>query len=352
MSNSITCAQAIVGSPKEKVAYMKSIRFEHQALKEVQSEVQRQMAPCSGVSVIILVGPTGVGKTTFGRLLLRDLLKSYEIELQEDPSSIPAVLSEVDAFDGKEINWVLFYERVCSDLLSPSLLEGRGAASTEEGPVDKVKSSRLKFENAIKRRKVRNLILDEVIHFTKSNTDPLQYGNLLKSLSNRAGMNLLLIGAYGSEDLALSSDQLARRISVVHFPRYHDTKNDFVSYAEFIRTIAKHIPLASPVDLRKLLPHLFVGSCGLCGFAVDILAKAVGFCAADGGRWSDSYLFAAMPSTKAQRKIARETAVGEQAVKDFLQYSEAAKYATEGDIRAELSKEEGERKHRSGGRSA
>ncbi|MDR6202136.1 hypothetical protein [Paraburkholderia graminis] len=114
--SSINLEQALRGSPSDKGEYLKSLRFMHRNLSKVVREVERHMIPGAGLSVTIVVGPTGVGKSTFATLEAETLLKLYDVEVRENPGVIPVVLSEVDAADGKDINWRLFYRHLSEDL--------------------------------------------------------------------------------------------------------------------------------------------------------------------------------------------------------------------------------------------
>lgn len=341
----ITREQAIAGSPEDKAAYMKATFVPHRNLETVMSEVRSRMTAGAGLSITMVVGPPGVGKTAFGRKQMRNLLGRYPIQLQEKRHIIPAVMSEVDAADKGEFNFILLYNRLCSDLMSPSSLDGPVLVQNADEPWDPVRNSRLMFERALKRREVRHLILDEAVHFTNSQTDPLQYGNLLKSLSNRSGFNLLLLGAYGCEQLVLASAQLARRIGVVHYPRYLQTDDDFIEYCTFVKSLLAELPYEFEIDIENRLEYLFTGTFGLPGATVDVLMAAAGRCAESRTKvWSDTYLLKSMPSRQAQRKIARDTMVGEEDVEPFLQMEREHDYATEGDIRNELLLEEQERR--------
>lgn len=329
--SSISYDQALHGSPSEKGEYLKSLRFMHRNLTNVVNEVARHMIPGAGLSVTLVTGPSGVGKSTFAALEAETLLKLYDVEIRENPGVIPVVLSEIDAADGKEFNWRLFYHHLSEDLhaLSPDMPGQTGIS----GKVNSVRSYRLTFERALRYRRVRHLILDEAVHFTDSRTEPLQYGNLLKSLANRSGLNLLLVGAYGSEKLVRASGQLARRISVVRFDRYYDNQKDFDAFTQFIKEFEPHIPLPFKVDLKKYIEKLFYAHLGMPGYAAKALIEAVTQCAAEGSKsWEDRYIWDALPTTAEYETIALETLSGEQNVKPYLSSEHPIEYPSEAEL--------------------
>jgi hypothetical protein len=338
--------QAIAGSPKDKERYLKSLLISHRNQERIFSEVRTLMTAGAGISVVLLVGPTGVGKTSFGRRQLRNILQQYKIQIQENPSLIPAVLCEVDpAEKGSSINFVLLYSRICSALLAPNALEGFSIPKEPNQPIDLVSNSRLMFEGAIKARGLHNLILDEVVHFAHSSTDPVHIDDLLKSLSNRNGFNLLMLGAYGCEALAVATGEMARRVSIVHYERYKDSKEDFVEYATFVKAVATALPYRFEVDVTNRLEYMFDGTFGLPGLTVDVLSNAAKRCAEERyQRWNDKFLLKAMPSRAAQRKIAGSTVRGERDIEPYLQLASEVDYLAEKDVLLELRMEEQEKK--------
>ncbi|MBB5400530.1 ATP-binding protein [Paraburkholderia youngii] len=342
----LTREQAIAGSPEDKERYLKWLFVPHRNLDRLSLAVNRRMTAGAGLSLTVIVGPTGAGKTTFGRMLLRDLLKRYQVQIQERRHIIPAVMSEVDPADNKgEINFALLYNRLCSDLMAPSALDMVAVREELDEPYDPVKRSRIEFERALKARELRHLILDEAVHFTNSKTDPLLYGDLLKSLSNRTGFNLLLLGAYGCEELAIASDQLGRRVGVVHYPRYQQTEEDAKEFGGFLKSYAAEMPYKFGIELTDhQIEYMLVGAVGIAGLAADVLKTACERCSVERyPKWSEAKLREAMPSKAAQQKIARTTIEGEVNVAPYLQTDKEVDYLTEGQVRAELRQEKVER---------
>jgi|GEM_PF-7085618 len=334
--SSISFEQALHGSPDDKGAHLRNLRFMHRNLSAVIDEVKRRMLPGAGLSLTIVAGPSGVGKSTFAALQAEALLKLYDVEIRENPGVIPVVLSEVDAADGKEFNWKLFYHHLSEDLqlLTP---ESSGLGDIDARSI-RVRNLRLRFEKGMHFRKVRHLILDEAVHFTDSKSQPLQYGNLLKSLANRNGMNLLLVGAYGSEKLVRASGQIARRIGVVHFERYRDNQEDYDAFTQFIKEFEAHIPLPFKVDLKKYTAQLFYAHLGMPGYAAGALIKAVTQCAYEGSEsWKDEYVWNALPSQAEYETIAAETFAGEDNVKPYLSMAQPIIYPSEAELRVRIS---------------
>ncbi|MEX3929155.1 TniB family NTP-binding protein [Paraburkholderia sp. BR10936] len=341
----ITREQAIAGSPRDRKIYQLNLTIPHRNLDRVLDDVQPLMEEDSGLTIVVIVGPTGVGKSSLGRKLLRKTLEKYSYLIQEDPAIIPAVMVEVDSPDKKqEIDFGLFFARICSALLSPSVLDGFATPKSLSDTVDYTEKSRIMLEKAIVGRDLRHLILDEVIHFLASSTPPEHYGNLLKSLSNRSNFDLLLLGAYGSEEIIHASGQLARRIIILHYQRYTDSTEDYKEYATFMKSVALQMPYRFEIDLEHSVHYLFDGNLGIPGSSVEVLQKAAARCSREKHpKWSDDFLVKYMPSIKAQKEIAMETLRGEEQIQPYLQNQQRVKYATETEIRALLGAEKAER---------
>ena len=332
--NTITREQAIAGSPDDKYLYLDQLLIPHPALTTISSAVQRAMTPSSGI--ILVVGPSGVGKTTFAKIFIKTLLTRYHSELEEDPDCIPAALVPIPPHDsGKEFNFVLFYQHGCRALLAPC--PTRDARTPLIG-YDEERSTRCIFENALQRRKVRHLILDEAAHFTQSGTEAVKYGNLLKGFADRANMNVLLLGAFGSEEVVDSTGQLARRVLVEPFPRYHDTPDDRKAFGQAVKSYADKIPLPDPPDLKPHIRELFTTSCGAFGTAADIIKRSVRLCAIDGDRWTYEHLRESCPSQEAQAVMGAEIIDGEERLRHYLRFRHSPQYKTEADFNAERIK--------------
>ncbi|MGF6816476.1 hypothetical protein OKW33_003347 [Paraburkholderia atlantica] len=341
----ITKEQAVTGSHEDKENYMNDLLIPHRTMSAILEETEVLMEQIGGLSIILIVGPTGWGKSAFGRKLLRILLQDNAYRIQEDPSIIPAVLVEVDSADKKpEIDFSLLYARICKALLAPSVLDGFGMPrNLEEEQHSPAENSRMMLEKAIQGRRLQHLILDEIIHFLHSSTPPIHYGDLLKSLSNRSNFNLVLIGAYGSEELIHATGQLARRITVIHCPRYKQCEADFIEYATFIKSVTERLPYSFEIDLENDIQYLFNGTFGLCGASVRVILEAAARCSKEKRpRWSRTLLLKSMPSLKKHRQIAMETLRGEERIQPYLQDELVKTYTTEEDLWRELKKEHDE----------
>jgi hypothetical protein len=352
METKLSREAATSGSIAMKVAWLKQLCFAHNSMRQVSEAVTRLMTPGTEGTITLVVGPTGVGKSTLGRRLLAQFLQQHIAEIHENRGCIPAILAEVPPASGGKFDWPLFYREIGDKLLVPRWDE---AILTKPGPMltapetvfDKLPSMRFAATRALKRRKTRHIILDECVHFTDSDEEPLEYGNLLKSLANVPGTNLLMLGAYGSEALVKASAQLSRRVSVVHFPRYPATPQGRKEYGVFLFSLQSSLPLPYDVNLMQFRDVLAAGTCSLPGFTADVVCQTVVNAATDMqtsgvSTWKDEYLFSAMPSAVQHATILADCLDGEERIRKYLPSLTKPEYVSEDDVRNELQKKRDE----------
>jgi energy-coupling factor transporter ATP-binding protein EcfA2 len=347
--------EAMAGSPTDRKRYMENLFIPHRNLGRVMEKTHSLMTTEAGVNVTLVVGPTGAGKSTFGRMRVRSLINHHRIRIQEDPSFIPTVMFQVDAPGRRaEVNFVLFYSRVCAALLSPSALDGFTLPSEQDAPTELLHNAQIMMERAIRERGLEYLVLDEVAHFVNSTTNPVYVGDTIKSFADRSGFNVLMLGAYGCEALVDATDQLSHRIGIVHYERYRDTREDFVEYATFVKSVAAALPYRFDVDVdERVVEDLFTAAFGLPGLTVKVLARAAKVCNEDKRpRWKDSYLFDAMPSEATHNRIVRATLRGERDIEPYLRTGNRANYLSEADGLRELKEADEETGRLNMGRGA
>lgn len=225
-----------------------SKRINHPRIGEVIAEVEALEAMGQG-HILMVTGPTGVGKTTLAHTLSARMLKRYESEMTQDPGLIPVLRIEARATSEAEFNWKLFYSDILEQLEGPM----GTPAGVEYGvdpktnrvyrPLGRSKNTaaglRKKVEEALRARSVRVLMIDEGGHLTNvSETRMKRQTDALKSLSNCAGCQIILFGSYDILGVSRLSGQLARRIKEIHFSRYHtDSPDDCIAFEGFLQRL-------------------------------------------------------------------------------------------------------------------
>lgn len=223
-------------------------RISHPRIKEVIDEVEA-LQILGPNHILMVTGPTGVGKTTLAHSLLTRILKSHTDAMQQDAGLIPVLLIEARATSEAEFNWKLFY----ADILEQLEVTSGMPAGVEYGvdpqtnrvyrPSGRSKNTaaglRKKVERALQHRGVKVLMIDEGGHFTNvSEVRMKRQTDALKSLSNCAGCQIILFGSYDILSISRLSAQLARRIKEIHFARYRsDSIDDSLVFERVLQRI-------------------------------------------------------------------------------------------------------------------
>lgn len=223
-------------------------RLNHPRISEVIHEVEtfENLGPNQ---ILMVTGPTGVGKTTLAYTLYDRLLERYRESMDENPGLIPVLFIEAKATSEAEFNWKLFYSDLLAQLegevcLPPAVAYGVDPVTNRVyRPLGRSKNTaaglRKRVEQALKSRGVKVLMIDEGGHLTNvSEARMKRQTDALKSLSNCSGCQIILFGSYDILGVSRLSAQLARRIKEIHFARYDiDDADDRVAFQRFLHLL-------------------------------------------------------------------------------------------------------------------
>lgn len=215
-----------------------SLRIRHTRVAQVTSEADALIYPGSQSDMLLICGPTGVGKSTLARYLVEQALQDAAPSMANDAGLIPTICVEAPASGEREFSWRLFYSKILTaldgDLTAPKvayyvdprtnrLARPKGLSSNS------LASLRTAVESALRARGTQALIIDEAAHLIQVSSNRLQNQlDTLKSLANSSGAQIVLVGSYDLYQLMSLSGQLARRTHVIHFERYREDREDDV----------------------------------------------------------------------------------------------------------------------------
>ena len=97
----------------------------------------------------------------------------------------------------------------------------------------------------------------------------------MKSIANLTGTLHLLAGTYELLDLCDFSAELARRTYDVHPARYGESARDEGMFANVVRSLQMHLPLATQADLAHLAGYLYERSLGCVGILKEWLTESL-----------------------------------------------------------------------------
>ncbi len=299
-------------------------RIRHPNIVSAIDECKLMLTAGSCADLILVCGPTGVGKSTLGHFLVEDELKRQASEMENNPGFMPAIRIEAPASGEKEFSWRLFFQRILHELEgeldAPRTAYG---VDPETGKVvrprgnntNRLSGLRTAVERSLRNRGARYIVVDEAAHIINQCPPArlAQHLNTLKSLSNEYGVQWVLLGSYDLFDLMSLSGQLARRAHVVHFSRYrHDQDVDVRCFKGCLKQLAKGMPALQNLDLVRYAEAFHQTTLGCIGTLRAVLMRLERLVASKG--WSEDVLCTALLTDAQVTQITREVLEGEERI--------------------------------------
>ncbi|PYU68048.1 MAG: AAA family ATPase, partial [Acidobacteria bacterium] len=233
----------------ERLAYFRSYTVAHPLLKEADTALKRAIQEPAGGSLVFVVGPTGVGKTTLRLRVEQYLKEAFLPEAKEDVGRIPVVAVEAVAPDSGNFNWKDYYQRALRSLEEPLIRHKIGSCGQDlHTCTSRTAGTELRYalEQALRFRRPTAVMVDEAQHLTKMASGRKLSDQLdsLKSLANLTGCVHVLIGTYELLPCRNLSAQLSRRSIDIHFRRYRaDDPKDVEAFQRVIFSFQRQLPL-------------------------------------------------------------------------------------------------------------
>jgi hypothetical protein len=317
--------ESVLDLPAEKrLEYFSRIIARHPKMNSALDDLLTLTAPTTGTNIVLLIGPSGVGKSETVATARKRLLSQFEAAMQADPGLLPLAVVEAPASGELQFSWRIFYTKVGEALYEP-LLDKKRLTVLEDGRWSQrahttsstVAALRMAIEKALKQRGARLLVIDEAAHLL---SDPrpaklLAHMDALKSLANVAGITLALVGSYDLYSLVCLNGQLARRSAVIHLSRYRcGDKADEVCFRRVLAELQRWMPIAQPPDLTPFSRYLQDACVGCVGTLKETLTRALACVLEKGGVWKTAHLERALISENQVARILTETTRGEESL--------------------------------------
>lgn len=222
-------------------------------------------------TMVLVMGPSRVGKTTLIHLLEERLLAYASHRMRTDPHFIPfASITAPEAGSGR-FDWIDFYRPVLRQLGNPFV----------DSPTHPIRARQMReaTEAAYLERKPLAIIVDEAHHLAEaSRMSRLQSQlNHLKNFENTTGVTHILVGTYEMRPFRKVNPQLALRSVDVHFPRYDMTKEqDCLIFKSILWALQRQLPVEEePLLAQKHWEFLYARSIGCIGLLKLHLNRAL-----------------------------------------------------------------------------
>jgi archaellum biogenesis ATPase FlaH len=273
--------ELLLRSKEERFDYFKNKIFGHDRLLEVDEQLLNAVLFPTGVSLILVYGPTGVGKTTLRRRIEQKLLELEMEAMLKDPGYLPVVSMEAIAasrsYDWKEhiIRMLIAAEEPLIDYkVNPEARKTPGRRELTRSANRTESVLRRSLESCVRQRRTKYVIVDEAQHLKRvgSGRKFVDQMDTIKSLAETTGTIHILVGTYELLELTGLSAQLCRRSTNIHFSRYsnHD-EDDQTAFASMLEAFQRHLPLAQTPDLLSYEDYLYEKTFGCIGVLKTLL---------------------------------------------------------------------------------
>jgi len=249
----------------------------HPRLQEaLETIIQAICPPGEGASMrrpgtmILVIGPSRVGKTTLIRLLEEQLLAKSKALMASNPSFIPFASILAVGPGTNRFEWAEYYRAVLRALHDPFV----------DGKIARIRTRELceAMETALLERKPLAIIVDEAHHLAEaSRMSRLQSQlNHLKHFENATGVSHILVGTYEMRPFRKVNAQLACRSVDVHFPRYDASiDQDAQVFQSVVWALQRHLPVEKEPPLVDHWEFLYARSIGCVGLMKMHLNRAL-----------------------------------------------------------------------------
>jgi hypothetical protein len=247
---------------RERRAYFRAYMVAHPRLVEAYEALIAALEDCAPGTLLFIIGPTGVGKTTLRLRVERQIVENLDLELSADPSRIPIVGLPAASPESGNFNWKDFFRRLllalgepCVDRKkAPEVCTGRIGAHSQHSIGRRAAGSELReaAEEILRLRRPLALLIDDAQHMAKMASGRRLADQLdcIKSIADVTGLRICLFGTYELGPFRNLSGQLSRRSTDIHLWRYRtDAVDDIRSFKNVVWALQQHLPLAEEPDL-------------------------------------------------------------------------------------------------------
>ncbi len=230
-------------------------------------------------TMVLVIGPSRVGKTTLIRLLEERLLARTKALMASDPNFIPFASILAAGPGTNRFEWAEYYRAVLRSLHDPFV----------DSKIARIRTKELReaMATALLERKSLAIIVDEAHHLAEAAMGSRLQSQLnhLKHFENATGVSHILVGTYEMRPFRKVNAQLACRSIDVHFPRYDaTTEQDAQVFQSVVWALQRQLPVEKEPPLIDHWEFLYARSIGCIGWLKMHLNRALNLALAEGAK--------------------------------------------------------------------
>lgn len=236
---------------------IRGMRIPHPHYERAERETYAHATITAPGSVIALIGPTRVGKTSILESVARSVFPSA------GQGEIPAICIDAATTDRGYMSTRYLSLRCLQALQHPLYAESGHMSRTSSSET----MLRVQLIRAISHRKTRMIFVDEAHHLLRVRELRAAGAALdtIKCIGNETGAVIVLAGGYELLSTCFESAHLNGRLTLVHFPRYRAVETDLTHFDRILCTFDKHLPWSKGLSLYSLRQLMHGGTAGCCG---------------------------------------------------------------------------------------
>jgi hypothetical protein len=266
----------------ERMERFRAFTMAHPRLMTARDELVDAIEGATPGSLVLVIGPTGVGKTTLRLKVEHLLLQQMTPQMADDPSRLPFVSVDVPPPHSGRFRWRDYFGRLLLAMNEP-LIHSKTCRASAGSPMPVAAipgDTELSYaaEQALRYRRPPVVLIDEAQHLARiaSGRRLSDQLDVIKSIANRTGTVHVLLGTYELLAFRNLSAQLSRRCIDLHFQRYRaDSAADRKVFQSILLTFQKQLPFENPPpDLMAAWEFFYERSVGCVGILKEWLVRA------------------------------------------------------------------------------